>query len=298
MPGAPWVLRSLLFVPGNRPDMIAKAGRYGADALILDLEDGVAPDEKARACQVIAGALEAGIPGSPIVFLRVNGSGSGLLARDLREAFRPGVAALCLPKCEIPEEIHMLDASLDAVESRHRVHHGSTRILPMIESARGVVQAAAIAGSHARVCGLGFGAEDYTADLGVVRTRQGAEIAYPRAAVSVAAHAAGVDAVDGIYADFRDADGLRADTGAARALGYTGKLLIHPAQVAPVHAAFAPEPGEVEQARKIVAAFEAAEAGGSGIVVVDGAMVDRPVVLRARRTLAIASRPAEGRERD
>ena len=102
--------------------------------------------------------------------------------------------------------------------------------------------------------------------------------------------------MDGIYADFRDTDGLRADTGAARALGYTGKMLIHPAQVGPVHAAFAPEAAEVEQARRIVAAFEAA--GGSGIVVVDGAMVDRPVVLRARRTLAIASRPAVDRERD
>jgi len=298
MSGAPWVLRSLLFVPGNRPDMIAKAGRYGADALILDLEDGVAPDEKARARQVVAGALDAGVPGSPIVFLRVNGSGSGLLARDLREAFRPGAAALCLPKCETPEAVLTLDASLQALESQHRLPRGGIRILPMIESARGVVQAAAIAGSHARVCGLAFGAEDYTADLGVARTRQGAELAYPRAAVSVAARAAGVDAVDGIYADFRDADGLRADTGAARALGYTGKMLIHPAQVAPVHAAFAPEAAEVEQARRIVAAFEAAEARGSGIVVVDGAMVDRPVVLRARRTLAIASRPAAGRERD
>src|SRR5437588_6430264 len=296
MSSGSWVLRSLLFVPGNRPDMIAKAGRYGADALMLDLEDGVAPDEKGRACQVVAGALEAGIPGSPIVFLRVNGSGSGLLARDLREAFRPGAAAVCLPKCESPEEVVMLDASLRAVEFQHRLPGGGTRILPMVEGARGVVQAAAIAASHARVCGLAFGAEDYTADLGVRRTRQGAEIAYPRAAVSVAAHAAGVDAVAGIYADFRDADGLRADAGAARALGYTGKMLIHPAQVAPVHAAFAPEAAEVEQARRIVAAFEAA--GGSGIVVVDGAMVDRPVVLRARRTLAIASRPAVDRERD
>src|SRR5207302_1126260 len=204
MSGAPWVLRSLLFFPGNRPDMIAKAGRYGADALILDLEDGVAPDEKARARQVVAGALDAGVPGSPIVFLRVNGSGSGLLAWDLREAFRPGAAALCLPKCETPEAVLTLDASLQALESQHRLPRGGIRILPMIESARGVVQAAAIA----------------------------------------------------------------------------------------------PEAAEVEQARRIVAAFEAAEARGSGIVVVDGAMVDRPVVLRARRTLAIASRPAAGRERD
>jgi citrate lyase subunit beta/citryl-CoA lyase len=294
MTGVPWVLRSLLFVPGNRADMIAKAGRYGADAIILDLEDGVAPEEKGQARRVIGAAVDAGLPGKPVVWLRVNGAASGLLEMDLREGFRPGVVGVCLPKCETAEDVLTVDAHLRVLEAVHGLSLGQTRLLPMIESARGVVNASAIASCHPRVCGVGFGAEDYTADLGVVRTRQGEEIGYPRAAVSVAAHAAHVEALDGIFADFRDAEGLRADTAAARRLGYTGKMVIHPAQIAPVHAAFAPGPEEIAHAQRVVDAFEEARSRGAGIVVVDGAMVDRPVVLRAQRTLAIAarSRPA------
>ena len=137
---------------------------------------------------------------------------------------------------------------------------------------------------------VGFGAEDFTADVGVARTREGAEVAHARAAVGLAAHAGRVEPLDGIYADFRDAAGLQADSRSARALGYTGKMLIHPAQIAPVHAVFAPSPAEVDHARRVVAAFEDAQARGEGIAVVDGAMVDRPVVLRATRILAIADR--------
>jgi len=140
------------------------------------------------------------------------------------------------------------------------------------------------------VIAVGFGAEDFTADVGVARTREGAEVAHARAAVSLAAHAGRVEPLDGIYADFRDAAGLQADSRSARALGYTGKMLIHPAQIAPVHAVFAPSPAEVDHARRVVAAFEEAQARGEGIAVVDGAMVDRPVVLRAARILAIAGR--------
>src|SRR5205807_2396383 len=166
--------------------MVEKAARYGADAVILDLEDGVAPDAKVRARQVVAAALERGFPEGLPVFVRVNGVESGLLEADLSAAFRPRVDALCVPKC--------------------------------------------------------------------------------------------------------DTAGLEADTRSARALGYTGKMLIHPAQIAPVHAVFAPSPAEVDHARRVVAAFEEAQARGEGIAVVDGAMVDRPVVLRAARILAIADR--------
>ncbi|HKV43243.1 MAG TPA: CoA ester lyase [bacterium] len=298
MTGVPWVLRSLLFVPGHRADMIAKASRSGADAIILDLEDGVAPEAKAEARRVIGSALDAGLPGAPIVWLRVNGAASGLLEVDLREGFRPGLAGVCLPKCEAGEDVLTVDAHLRTLEARHGLPLGGTWLLPMVESARGVVQASAIARCHPRVWGMGFGAEDYTADLGVVRTRQGEEIAYPRAAVSVAAHAAHIEAVDGIYADFRDAEGLRADTAASRRLGYTGKMVIHPAQVALVHGVFAPGPEEIAHARRVVTAFEEARSRGAGVVVVDGAMVDRPVVLRAQRTLAIADRSSPASAED
>jgi citrate lyase subunit beta / citryl-CoA lyase len=297
MAGAPWILRSLLFVPGNRADMIEKAPAYGADALILDLEDGVAPETRPRARQAVAEALERGFPPALPIFVRVNGMTSGLLDEDLRTALRPRVDAVCLPKCHTPEEIQAMNARLQLFEDRWSVARGRFRIIAMIESALGVVNAPAIARCHGRVVALGFGAEDFTADLGVTRTREGGELALARATVSVAAHAAGVDPLDGIYADFRDAEGLRVDTARARSLGYTGKMVIHPSQIGTVHAAFAPSAAEVDHARRVITAFDDATTRGAGIAVVDGAMVDRPIVLRAQRILEIAARssPGEGR---
>jgi citrate lyase subunit beta/citryl-CoA lyase len=160
----------------------------------------------------------------------------------------------------------------------------------MIESAQGVLNAAAIGRGGDRVIALGFGAEDFTADIGVSHAREGGGVEYARAAVSLAAHAGRVEPLDGIYANFGDVAGLEADTRSARALGYTGKMVIHPAQIDPVHAVFAPSAAEVDHARRVVAAFENAQAVGEGVAVVDGAMVDRPVVLRAQRILAIAAR--------
>jgi citrate lyase subunit beta / citryl-CoA lyase len=289
MSGAPWILRSLLFVPGSRADMMHKAPQYGADALILDLEDGVAPEAKAVARDRVAAALDAEFADGLPVFVRVNGTASGLLEEDLTQALRSRVDAVCLPKAGSPEEIEGLDARLQTLEDRWGSPRGRLRIVPMIETARGVLNAAAIARGP-RVAAVGFGAEDYTADIGVARTREGEELRFARAAVSLAAHGAGVEPLDGIYAEFRDLEGLRADTISARTLGYTGKMVIHPTQIGTVHLVFAPSAADVDRARRIVAAFEQARARGTGIAVVDGAMVDRPVVLRAQRTLAIAAR--------
>ncbi len=286
MADPPWGLRSLLFVPGSRPAMVAKARGLGADALILDLEDGVAPEEKDPARRTVAEALDEGFPEPRVVFVRTNGLSSGLLDADLRAAVRRRVDGICLPKCETPAAVLAVDARLRVAEDRSGLPRGKVRLLPVIESARGVMNAAAIARASDRICGVAFGAEDFTADAHMTRTREGAELAWARGAVSVAAHAAGAEPIDGIFADFRDEAGLRADAEAARRLGYTGKMLIHPAQIAPVHAVFAPTADEVEHARRVVAAFEDARAAGSGVAVVDGTMVDRPVVLRARRVLA------------
>lgn len=290
MADPPWVLRSLLFVPGSRSAMITKARDLRADALILDLEDGVGPDEKDRARRTVAKALDEGFPARLIVFVRVNGLESGLLDTDLREVIRPRINGICLPKCETPATVQAVDARLRVTEDRRGFRRGQVRLLPVIESARGIVNAAAIARASGRTCAVGFGAEDFTADVRMTRTREGAELAWSRSAVSVAAHAAGAEPVDGIFADFRDEAGLRADAQEARRLGYTGKMLIHPAQIVPVHAVFAPSAEEVEHARRVVAAFEDARAAGSGVAVVDGAMVDRPVFLRAERVLAAAGR--------
>jgi citrate lyase subunit beta/citryl-CoA lyase len=292
MPDAPWILRSFLFVPGSRPELIVKAPRYGADAIILDLEDSVSLREKAAARHAVAAALETEVPEPLVVFVRVNSVSSGLLDLDCRDALRPRAHGVMLPKCDTPEHVQAADARLRVVEDRYRVPRGTLRLLALIESARGVQNAAAIARNHPRLCGVALGAEDLTADLGVTRTSEGGEVAYARAAVSLAAHAAGVDAVDSIYAAFRDERGLRADTAEARRWGYTGKLLIHPAQIGPVHEELAPTPEEVDRARRIVAAFADAQARGEGVTVVDGTMIDRPAAVRAARTLTVASRNA------
>ncbi|HEV2359971.1 MAG TPA: CoA ester lyase [bacterium] len=285
-----WLLRSLLFVPGHRHEMIAKAAASGADAIIMDLEDGVAPAEKPAARRAVAAALDGPLPDRLVVFVRLNSTGSGRLDDDVREALRARADGVCLPKCESPADVRAVAARLLAAEDRLALPRGRLRMLALVETARGVIASAAIARESRRVYGLVFGAEDFTADTGMPRTREGTELAAARTAVSLAAHAAGVDAIDGIFADFRDADGLAHDTMEARRLGYTGKTLIHPAQIPPVHRMFAPGPDEITKARRIVEAFERGETAGSGIVVVDGAMVDRPVVLRAQRVLALAAR--------
>ena len=288
MTDSAWVLRSLLFVPGHRREMIAKAAAAGADAVILDLEDGVAPGEKDAARRTVAAALDGSLPEHLVVFVRVNSTGSGLLDADLRGAARARMDGVCLPKCDAPAEIQALAVRLLSVEDRLGLPRGRLRILALVETARGVLNAPAVARESPRVWGVVFGAEDFTADAGLPRTREGTELAAARSAVSLAAHAAGVEAIDGIFADFRDEPGLVADTAAARRLGYTGKTVIHPAQIAPVHRVLAPAEDEIATARRIVDAFAQAEAAGSGIVVVDGAMVDRPVAVRAQRVLARA----------
>jgi citrate lyase subunit beta / citryl-CoA lyase len=288
-----WILRSLLFVPGHRRDMIPKAAASGADAVILDLEDAVAPREKPAARRTVAEALDAmassGAPGLA-VFVRVNGLNSGLVDEDLAAAARPRLDGVCVPKCETPPDVHAMAARLLAVEDRVGVPRGRLRMLVLLETVHGVLDAPAIARQSPRIYGIVFGAEDFTADAGLARTREGAELTAARTAVSMAAHAAGVEPIDGIFADFRDEAGLVADTTEARRLGYTGKTLIHPAQIAPVHRVFAPAEEEIAKARRIVEAFERATGTESGVVVVDGAMVDRPVVLRAQRLLARAER--------
>jgi citrate lyase subunit beta / citryl-CoA lyase len=294
-----WVLRSLLFVPGHRRDMIPKAAASGADAIILDLEDAVAPTEKSAARRTVAEALDDALsraaPGL-VVFVRVNGLSSGLVDEDLAVAARPRLDGVCLPKCETAADVQALAARLLAVEDRLRLPRGRLRMLVLVETARGVLEAPAIARESPRTYGVVFGAEDFTADAGLTRTRAGTELTAARTAVSIASHAAGVEPVDGIFADFRDETGLVADSAEARRLGCTGKTLIHPAQIGPVHRVFAPAADEIAKARRVVEAFDRATDTESGVVVVDGAMVDRPVVLRARRLLARAERTgiAEG----
>ena len=291
-------MRSLMFVPAHRERMIQRAlglGEFGASALdvaILDLEDGVPPASKDDARRLLADTLARPSRDGPLRFVRIQRALSDGGEADLDAVVRAGLDGIVAPKVRRAEEIAWLADELDAREPRAAVAPGTIGIIASIESAAALVDAPRIAASSPRVIGLTFGSEDFALDLGLPTRREGeaADLLYARSATVVAAVAAGKIALDGIWPDIRDAAGLRADSLRARRLGFSGKTLIHPDQIAVVNEVFSPTAAEVDEARRVVSAFEEALARGDGAVALDGRMLDAPVVDRARRVLRAHAR--------
>ncbi len=290
-------MRSLMFVPAHRERMVERAlglGEFGAgelDVAILDLEDGVPPAAKDEARRLIADVLARASRDSrgPRRFVRIRRALSDDGAGDLDAVVRPGLAGVMAPKVRRPDEVEWLAERLDALEQGAKIAHGTVRIIPSIESAAALLEAPRIARASDRVAGLAFGSEDFALDLGLPTKREGeaADLLYARSAIVVAAVSAGTLAFDGIWPDIKDAAGLRADALRARRLGFTGKTLIHPDQTGVVNEIFSPTAAEVEDARRVVHAFDEALARGEGAVALDGRMLDAPVVDRARRVLRV-----------
>jgi citrate lyase subunit beta / citryl-CoA lyase len=280
-------LRTLLFVPGNKPHMLDKAQTSTADAVILDLEGGVPPAEKEAARAAVRQALEQGGFG-PQVILRINAFRTGLGEDDLRAAFGLNVDAVCMPKAEAVTEVLRLAPLLTELEQEHGREVASVDMLLMIESARGLLHAYEMASVCWRVRALCLGGEDLARDLGATRTPEGQELIYARSQLVLAARAAGIAAIDTIWTDLDDLQGLEDEAHRVRHLGYSGKLIIHPSQIEPVHQGFAPTREEVNHAHRVIQAFEAASLRGNGVIVLDGQMIDAPVVARAREILALA----------
>ena len=282
-------LRSLLFVPGNRPEKIRKAWGLGADCIILDLEDSVPEAEKDAARTIVHQALETAPSKRPFVLVRTNSHSSPHWRHDLEAAVTPALQGIMLPKCDSAKEIASADRVIAALERRRRLKSGSIQFFVLVESARGLLEAPCLVQASTRVAALVLGAEDLCLDMGIDRTKEGVELDHPRWTVVVCARAYGRLAIDTIYADFNDPQGLLRDAEAAKRLGFSGKLAIHPKQTGLIHAAFTPQENEVTQAREILAAFADAEARGCGAVALNGKMIDKPVVERARRVLALAT---------
>jgi citrate lyase subunit beta/citryl-CoA lyase len=278
-------LRSLLFVPIDSPRKLAKARTLQADAFILDLEDSIAMTRKMEARAALADQLASPESFAGKTFVRVNAISTKFFEGDLDVAVAPSVDGILLPKCEAEADVVRVDHEISRIESRRGMPHGTTKLLPILETARGVVRAYEIGCSSERVAALCFGPEDYCADMGINRTRAGAELAIPRMLVSQAAHAARKSAIDGVFTNFNDEEGLIEDTRRGKEMGYTGKALIHPNQILPVHRMFAPAEDEVAWAQEVIEAFEKATAKGAGLVVVRGKMVDEPVADQAREIL-------------
>ncbi len=271
------LLRSLLFVPGNRPNMLDKARPVTADVLTLDLEDAVPLAEKEAARTLVRQSLSSMARPGRSTFVRINSLGSGLAPADLEAVVAPGLDGINLPKAESAQDVDRVASLLSALEKARGLEANTLKIIAWIESARGLLQSYHIVSASPRVVGLALGADDYTLDMGMVRSESGEELFYPRSVIAVAATAAGwVAAAWGWAASF------------ARQLGFKGKFLIHPGQAEPVNRIFSPSAAEVEQARKVVAAFDQAVARGTAATSVDGKMVDIPVAERARKLLALA----------
>lgn len=294
-------MRSLLFVPGDSERKLAKALEAGADALIVDLEDSVAPDRKDAARQGLAAFAMAlahvAVDTRPRLYVRINPMSGEEWQADLAVVAAVAPQGVVLPKPNSGEDVHRLSVTLHHGEEASGSDIGSTRIIAIAtETAASLLNLASYSGSSNRLEALTWGAEDLSAEIGAMTTRTvEGELTSPfrlaRDMTLFAAAAAGVAAVDTVYTDFRDATGLRRECEAALRDGFVAKLAIHPAQVGVINEAFTPSPAQIAAAETIVRAF--AESGGAGVLSVGGVMLDRPHLVRAQRVLARAGvRPA------
>lgn len=294
------LLRSLLFVPGSDQRKLRKVASFGADLVVIDLEDAVAEDEKSAARALSAEAIPGCGSGGALVAVRVNAIGTGRMEADVAGVVRPELAALMIPKVQDVETLPALDRALADAEREHGMQVGSVRVLALIETARGIVDcerilAAAPPRTHTAV----FGAGDFSTELGIDLTRDAAELSYARSRLVVATRAAGLaKPVDGPWLDLQDSDGLAADCARSRGLGFQGRVTVYPPQVSTVHHAYSwLPPEEVERARRVVEAFEEAEASGVASIRVDGRFVDYPIYRLARERLALAAAFEEAERR-
>lgn len=281
--------RSSLYVGGTNPGRMAEARFYEADCIVYDLEDSVSPAEKDAARLLIYNLVRCQRPQDKYVIIRVNGLYSKELPEDLEAAVRARPDAIRLPKVEHAEEVRKIDAEITRIEQQAGIPAGEIELWCNIESALGASHAKEIAVASPRVTSLALGAEDYTASMGARRSKRGWEIFYARMQVLEACRLAGISAQDAVFSDFNDEEGLKEDLETTRGLGFDGKTVIHPRQISAVNAAFTPTEKEIRQARRIIEALEEGIRNNTGVVVVDGSMVDKPVEIRARTVLAQAA---------
>ncbi len=280
--------RALLYAPGSDLRKIDKAAGLGADSVCLDLEDGVATNRKVEARGIVAQALRTLDFHNSEKLARINAIGSGLEAEDLAALLPSRPAGILIPKVASADQVKWVADQIAQIEHAQGWPIGEIRIIAMIESARGLLNLPQIAGADERLEALIFGAEDYAADVGAIRTRKGTEVLYARSAVVAAAGAFGLQAIDLLYLDFRDTEGLRQEVQRGAELGFAGMQVIHPNQIEPVQQTFTPDDAAIAQALKVVQAHHEHQASGSGAFALDGKMVDMPIVKAAERVLARA----------
>jgi len=279
--------RALLYVPGDDRHKIEKSLTLGVDCICMDMEDGVALNRKAEARATIARALQELDFGRSERLARINPVGSGLEKDDIEAVLPHHPDGIVIPKIESPEQIQWASGIIEAAELSHGWPVNSIRLIVDVETARGILNLKEIA-CHSRLDALIFGAEDFAASVGATRTAEAWEVFYARSAVVTAASAYGLHAIDMVTIDFRDIERVRREAEYGARLGYTGKQIIHPNQVAPVQEAFTPDDEAIAHARRLVEAFDEHQAKGSGAFALDGKMIDMPLVKAAQNVLARA----------
>jgi len=279
--------RTMLYVPGNNPGMVKDAGIYRADCIMFDLEDSVSVTEKDAARFLVYEALETIDYNGNELMVRINALDSGGL-EDLEAVVRTGKAAIRLPKAETALDIEDCNREIGRIESAAGLPVGSTRMMATIESALGVLNAQMIAAASSRLVAIAIGAEDYVTDLRTNRSPDGMELMFGRSMVLLAARAAGIDAIDTIYPDVNDEIGFRKELAFVKQMGFDGKSVINPRQIQPVHEIFAPSQDEIDNAIAVMEAIDEAERRGSGVIALNGKMIDKPIVSRAQRVLDLA----------
>ena len=285
--------RSRLYLPGDQVKLMLNAGLHGPDAVILDLEDSVAPGEKDAARCVVRNALRTVDFFGAERMVRINQLPAGL--EDLKYIVPHNVHLILIPKVESPEQVIAVHERIEELRKKHGVEN-EIYLMPIVESALGCWRAYEIAAASPSVVALAIGLEDYTADIGTQRTNEGRESFWARSQVVNGARAAGVQAIDTVFSDVADMEGLMESVLEAKGLGFDGKGCIHPRQIEIVHRGFAPEEKEIDKAKRIVLAFEKAEAEGLGVVSLGSKMIDPPVVKRALKTVDMAMRSGLLRE--
>jgi len=276
---------SRLYLPGNTPSLMINAGIHRPDGIILDLEDAVAPDKKYEAAFVVRNALRNLDFYGAERMVRINQIPRGL--DDLDFIVPHNVNLILVPKCESALQIQQVNERIEAIQSAHTIS-GNIWLMPIIESALGVIRAYEIATAASNVVAVAIGLEDYTADLGVRRTLEGTESFFARAQVVNACRAAGIQPIDSVFSDVGDMEGLKNNVLRSKSIGFDGMGCIHPRQIKVIHDNFAPEQDEIEKAKKIVNAFIEATEQGLGVVSLGTKMIDPPVVKRAQRTIDLA----------
>lgn len=281
------LFRSFLFAPGSEIRKAEKALTCGADAVIFDLEDAVAMSEKAAARKIIADLLRK--PRPCLAYVRVNGVATGLTFDDLKAVVINGLDGAVLPKTESADDIEKVDRLISELETKREIPAGQVDLMPLIETARGLWYAESIMKGSRRIRRVAFGSGDFIFDLGGEWCNNGLEVIYARSRLVVASRVAGIEQpIDAVFPDIKDDDGLLNDARLGRRLGFQGKLVIHPRQVESVNSAYSPTLEEVENARRVIAAFDDAEKQGLAAIQLDGKMIDYPVVTKARQLIARA----------